>query len=93
MKPSSEDLIAQAQALIAQARQGLQGGEAFFQQQGAAAGEAFRRANREAEEELQHFAFGQLRLAQQRPALPAQEIEVDAATRFARHLSVRRVIV
>jgi hypothetical protein len=85
--------MAQAQALIAQAQGELQDGEQFFQRHGAAARQAFLRASHEPEDELERFVIGQLSLARQQPALPAKEIEIDAATRFARRMNQRRVIV
>ena len=92
-EPDATRLIAETEALIAQAKRSLEGSEGFFRDHGRDAGQMLGQLKQQREDELHRFIVEQVSLAQQQPALPAPEVEADPATRFARKVRRRRVIV
>ena len=91
--PDPKTLIAEAEALIANAQRSLQGSEGIFRRHEADARQMLVQLKRQRESELRSVVREQMNHALVSPALPAAETELDAATRFARQVHLRRSIV
>lgn len=90
--PDPARLIAEAEALLARAKQSLAAGEALAARHGQHARELLAHLQRRRADDMRLFVKEQVHKAHNAPILPCHETPPDSATAFARRVWRRRTL-